>query len=196
MRFDVRTKEGAFPLVLALLALAAASYRFVFVPEIAEIRALKAEVARKEAEVADIMALRTAVEESRRGDGQQLDQRLRSWEQRVPASPQPELLLAEIGERAVRHRLASFGLTAAAEAAETARPAESPESGANPKAVRSLRETRYRLTFRSTYRDLAEFLDGIPSMRRLVTVRSVAIRGEGGAMTATVDVSAWHRGTP
>jgi Tfp pilus assembly protein PilO len=54
-------------------------------------------------------------------------------------------------------------------------------------------EARFRLTFRSTYRDLAEFLDGIPRARRLLTIRSVTVKEKADAMTAEIELSAWHR---
>jgi Tfp pilus assembly protein PilO len=54
-------------------------------------------------------------------------------------------------------------------------------------------ESRFRLTFRSTYRDLAEFLDGIPRARRLLTIRSVSVKEKEDAMAAEIELSAWHR---
>jgi hypothetical protein len=54
-------------------------------------------------------------------------------------------------------------------------------------------EARFRLTFRSTYRDLAEFLDEIPRARRLLTIRSVSVREKADAMAAEIELSAWHR---
>jgi len=191
MPFDIWKKEGILPVLLGLLALAAASYRFVFAPEIAAVRGLKEEIARKDAEVAETMALRSAVEESRRSGEKSWDTRLRYWEERVPVSPEPERLLAEIAGQAARHRLRSFALSVVS--AEPA-PQVPPGEGA-PAEKERMPEVRYRMTFRSTYRDLAGFLDDIPRMRRLLSVRSVSIKGEEGAMAATVEVSAWHRGT-
>jgi len=56
-------------------------------------------------------------------------------------------------------------------------------------------EARFRLTFRSTYRDLAEFLDELPHVRRLLTIRSVAVKEKADAMAAEIELSAWHRKT-
>ena len=194
MPFDIWKREGVLPVLLGLLALAAASYYFLFAPELRTVRGLKEEIARKEAEVADTMALRTAVEESRGDGGKSWYLRLRSWEERIPVSPEPHRLLSEIGELAARHRLESFGLSVVPRDPGGDPPQAAPEAGAPAKKER-MPEVRYRMTFRSTYRDLAGFLDDIPRMRRLLSVRSVSIRGEEGAMVATVDVSAWHRGT-
>lgn len=193
MRFDIWKKEGILPVLLGLLALAAASYHFVFAPKIAKVRALKEEIARKEAEVAETMALRSAVEESRRSGEKSWDRKLRSWEERVPASPEPDRLLAEIGEQAARHRLRSFALSVVSAEPEGGAP-QAPAAEGAPAEKERMSEVRYRMTFRSTYRDLAGFLDDIPGMRRLLSVRSVSIKGEEGAVAATVEVSAWHRG--
>ena len=194
MPFDIWKKEGILPVLLGLLALAAVSYHFLFAPELRKVRDLKEEIARKEAEMADTMALRTAVEESRKSGGKSLDLRLRSWEERVPVSPEPDRLLAEIGEQAARHRLRSFGLSVVPGERGGDPPQAAPGDGTPAKEER-MPEVRYRMTFLSTYRDLAGFLDDIPRMRRLLSVRSVSIKGEGDDMAATVEVSAWHRGT-
>ena len=61
-------------------------------PKIEKVRVLKEEIARKEAEVAETMALRSAVEESRRSGEKGWDRELRSWEERVPVSPEPDRL--------------------------------------------------------------------------------------------------------
>jgi len=192
MRLDIRKVEGILPVLLVLLALAAASYRFLFVPEIRSIRGMKEEIARKDRELAEAVALRAAVERSRGGQRERWDERLRSWQERVPTSPETDRLLSEIGGQAVRHRLKSFELAAIDVAAGAARPGATGEPAAE--GMRQLHETRYRMTFRSAYRDLAEFLDDLPRMHRLLTVRSVSVKGEGNAMTATVEVSAWYRG--
>ncbi|MBP2674047.1 MAG: Pilus assembly protein, PilO [Deltaproteobacteria bacterium] len=196
MRLDIWKKEGILPVLLALAALAAASYYFLFAPEIRAIRGIKEEIARKDRDLAEAMALRAAVEGSRSGGGQRWDVRLRSWEERVPVSPDTDRLLSEIGGQAVRHRLKSFGLTVVQSTAEKAQPpAPPPAEGAAAESGMRLPEVRYRMTFRSTYLDLAEFLDDIPRMRRLLSVRSVSVQGERDSMVSTVEISAWHRGT-
>ena len=190
-------KEGILPVVLGLAALGAASYFLLFAPELRTIGSLRAEIAAKDAEVAGAMSLRTQVAQSRAGEGARMEERLRTWEQRVPPTPATEHLLAEIGEMAVRHNLKLFGLTVASAtgsaqggdptAAGTGAPAQGKEGAV---------EARFRLTFRSTYRDLAEFLDGIPRARRLLTIRSVSVREKADAMTAEIELSAWHRRGP
>jgi hypothetical protein len=95
---------------------------------------------------------------------------------------------------AVRHNLKVFGLTVA--------PAAAPEQVGDPAAAGAVAtapekgeavEVRFRLAFRSTYKDLAEFLDGIPRARRLLTIRSVSVREKADAMAAEIELSAWHR---
>ncbi len=197
MRPDIWKKEGILSLALGLLGLAAASYFLLFVPELREIHGLKAEIARKNAEASEAMTLRAKVAESRTGEGERWDRRLRSWEERVPATKDTDRLLAEIASLAVRHNLKSFGLTAAADPSGQGVPPQEPAGGAPaPGGPERLSEMRYEITFLSTYKELAEFLDDIPRMRRLLTVRSVTIKEKSGSMAAAVEISAWHRGTP
>ena len=190
-------KEGILPVALGLAVLGVASYFLLFAPELRTIGSLRAEIAAKDAEVAEAMKLRTEVAQSRVGEGARWEERLRSWERRVPPTPDTEHLLAEIGEMAVRHNLKAFGLTVAP-AAGSAQGGVAPDltaaiGGALTQLKAGAVEARFRLTFRSTYRDLAEFLDGIPRARRLLTIRSVSVREKADAMAAEIELSAWHR---
>src|SRR3989304_4864275 len=87
MSFRLPWKEGILPVVLGLAALGAASYFLLFAPELREIRSLRAEIAAKDAEVAEAMKLRTAVAESRVGEGALWEERLRTWERRGAFPP-------------------------------------------------------------------------------------------------------------
>ncbi len=190
-------KEGILPVALGLAALGVASYFLLFAPELRTIRSLREEIAAKDTEVAEAMNLRTEVAQSRVGEGARWEERLRTWERRVPSTPDTERLLAEIGEMAVRHNLKAFGLTMA-QAAGSAQGGAAPDptvagAGASAQGKAGAVESRYRLTFRSTYRDLAEFLDGIPRAQRLLTIRSVSVNGKTDAMAAEIELSAWHR---
>lgn len=190
-------KEGILPVVLGLAALGAASYFLLFVPELRTIRSLRAEVAVKDAEVSEAMKLRTEVTQSRVGEGVRWEERLQAWERRVPSTPDTGRLLAEIGEMAVRHNLKAFGLTVApaagpAQDGAAADPAAA-GTGAPAQGKDGAVEARFRLTFQSTYRDLAEFLDEIPRARRLLTIRSVSVREKADAMATEIELSAWHR---
>jgi Tfp pilus assembly protein PilO len=184
-------KEGILPVVLGLAALGVASYFLLFAPELRTIGSLRAEIAAKDEEVAEAMKLRTEVARSRVGEGAQWEERLRAWGRRVPSSPDTERLLAEIGEMAVRHNLKAFGLTVPP-ALGTTQGGDPTAAGAAPEKEGAV-EARFRLTFRSTYRDLAEFLDEIPRARRLITIRSVSVREKADAMAAEIELSAWHR---
>jgi len=191
-------KEGILPVALGLAALGVASYYLLFGPELRTIGSLRVEIAAKDAEVSEAMKLRTEVAQSRVGEGAQWEERLRTWERRVPSTPDNERLLAEIGEMAVRHNLKAFGLTVAP-AAGPAQGVAAPDpaaaiDGALAQWKDGAVEARFRLTFRSSYRDLAEFLDEIPRARRLLTIRSVSVREKEGAMAADIELSAWHRG--
>jgi Tfp pilus assembly protein PilO len=198
MRFQLWKKEGILPLVLGLLALGAASYFLLFAPELRTIRELKAEIAAKETEVGEALKLRTMVAESRAGEAAKWEQRLRLWEERVPSAPETERMLAEVGELAVRHNLKAFGLApAVADAAsgQGAPPAEAEGKATAGNNRERMVESRYRVSFQSSYRDLAEFLDAVTKTRRLLTVRSVSVKEKSDAMVATVEFSAWHRAT-
>jgi Tfp pilus assembly protein PilO len=186
-------KEGILPVVLGLAALGAASYFLLFAPELRTIGSLRAEVAAKDAEVAEAMKLRTEVAQSRVGEGARWEERLRTWERRVPSTPDTGHLLAEIGEMAVRHNLKAFGLTVAPAAGSAQGGDPAAEARAPAQAKEEAVEARFRLTFRSTYRDLAEFLDEIPRARRLLTIRSVSVKEKADAMAAEIELSAWHR---
>jgi Tfp pilus assembly protein PilO len=190
-------KEGILPVALVLAALGVASYFLLFAPELRTIRSLRAEIAMKDAEVAEAMKLRTEVAQSRVGEGARWEERLRTWERRVPSSSDTEHLLAEIGEMAVRHNLKAFGLTVSPVAGSgqggVAPDPAAAGAGAPVQEKDGAVESRFRLTFRSTYRDLAEFLDGIPRARRLLTIRSVSVREKADAMAAEIELSAWHR---
>jgi Tfp pilus assembly protein PilO len=190
-------KEGILPVALGLAALGVASYFLLFAPELRTIGSLRAEIAAKDAEVAGAMKLRTQVAQSRTGEGARMEERLRAWERRVPPTPDTEHLLAEIGDLAVRHNLKAFGLTVAP-AAGQAQGGAAPDpaaagSGAPAQGKDDAVEARFRLTFHSTYRDLAEFLDEIPRARRLLTIRSVSVREKADAMATEIELSAWHR---
>jgi Tfp pilus assembly protein PilO len=186
-------KEGILPVVLGLAALGVASYFLLFAPELRTIGSLRAEIAAKDAEVAEAMKLRTEVAQSRVGEGARWEERLRAWERRVPSTPDTEHLLSEIGEMAVRHNLKVFGLTVAPAAGSAQGGDPGATAGAPARGKEEAVESRFRLTFRSTYRDLAEFLDGIPRARRLLTIRSVSVKEKEDAMAAEIELSAWHR---
>lgn len=183
-------KEGILPVALGLMALGVAFYFLLFAPELRTIRSLRAEIAAKATEMAEARKLRTEVARSRVGEGARWEERLRTWERRVPSTPDTERLLAEIGEMAVRHNLKAFGLTVPPAAGGAA---PDPTAAGAVQGKDGAVEARFRLTFRSTYRDLAEFLDEIPRARRLLTIRSVSVKEKADAMAAEIELSAWHR---
>jgi Tfp pilus assembly protein PilO len=186
-------KEGILPVALGLAVLGVASYFLLFAPELRTLRSLRAEIAAKDAEVAEARKLRTEVAQSRVAEGARWEERLRTWERRVPSTPDTGRLLAEIGEMAVRHNLKAFGLTVPPAAGGAAPDPTAAAAGSPAQGKGGAVEARFRLTFRSTYRDLAEFLDEIPRAQRLLTIRSVSVRETADAMAAEIELSAWHR---
>src|SRR4030042_1412879 len=80
-------KEGILPVVLGVAALGVASYFLLFAPELRTLGSLRAEIAAKDAEVAEAMKLRTEVAQSRVGEGGRWEERLRTWGGRAPWKP-------------------------------------------------------------------------------------------------------------
>ncbi len=206
---DSIRKGGVVPLVLVLCALSAASYLLVFSPKIREVRRLQAEVAAREAEMGSAVRLWGEMLASEDEATQRLEARARDWRERVPEAPETDRLMAEIGRRAVLHDLRAFRLTvpvesgpaagAAVEVSTTgpgAPPAAGapPAGGAGPENPAMPQEVRLRLTFRSSYRDLAAFVDGIPRMKRLLSLRSLNIHEKDGATESTVEMTAYYGG--
>ncbi len=206
---DYFRKGGIVPLVLVLCALSAVSYLLVFSPKIREVRRLQVEVAAREAEMGSAVRLWGEMLTSEDEATRRLEERARDWRERVPEAPETDRLMAEIGRRAVLHDLRAFRLTVPVESGPggsgavevaTAAPGAPSASGASAAAGTGQenpampQEVRLRLTFRSSYRDLAAFVDGIPRMKRLLSLRSLSVHEKDGAMESTVEISAYYGG--
>src|SRR3989304_7133485 len=181
-------KGGVLPLLGVLAALSAVSYFLVFAPKIREVQRLREEVEVRQTEMGAGIRLwgrmaRTGGEESRHGEG-----RVRAGRERVPETPETDGLMAEIVRQVVLHNLMGFRLTISTDAkAGRSGTVEGPGAfteGAVQEKNKFAEELRLRLSFFSTYRDMAEFVDGIPRMKRLLSIRSVAVRGRGGGRGA------------
>ena len=186
-------------LVLALLALSAASYLLVFSSKIAEVRRLQAEVVEANADMDAALSAWEEMSRTSRSDIDVLEKRVAQWRSKVPESPETESLLQELGRHAARHRLRRFRLSVPVEGAASttgvvAGPSlgpEKPGEGENGGPG----EIRLHLAFCSTYRDMAEFFDGVPKMRRLLSVNTLKIREKDGEMETDVELSAFYRRT-
>ncbi len=200
------------PLLLLLGSLATASlvlYAAVFAPKMRAIDGLKVEAAARQERAST--SLRQWEEMPRRKD-----EKTRAWEEavarfeeRIPGEPEQERFMAEVGALVVRRHLREFRLSASdgvdsASAGGTAQgpvaiapaPGGTSGEGGTPESGPSFSEIRYRLLFCSAYRDLADFLDDLPRLRRLVAIRSVTIREKEGKMETTLEISIFHRGAP
>ncbi len=200
------------PLLLLVGSLATASlllHAAVFAPKIRAIDGLKLEAAARQERASS--SLRQWEEMPRRKD-----EKTRVWEEavarfdeRVPSGPEQERFMAEVGALVVRHQLREFRLSVsdgmdAAPAAGTAQgqvssapaPGGTSGEGGTPEGGPSFTEIRYRLLFCSAYRDLAGFLDDLPRLKRLVAIRSVAIREREGKMETALEISIFCRGGP
>jgi len=186
-------------LVLVLLALSAASYLLLFSSKLAEVHRLQAEVVAANADMEAALSVWEEMSRTSRSDIDILEKRVAQWRSKVPESPETESLLQELGRHAARHRLRSFRLSVPADGSastmgvvagpslEPERPGEGENSGPG--------EIRLHLAFCSTYRDMAEFFDGVPKMRRLLSVNTLKVREKDGEMETDVELSAFYRRT-
>jgi len=184
-------------LLSALLVLSALSYFLVFSPKVNEVRRLEAEVAAANADMEASLKAWEEMSRTSRIDIDILEKRVAEWRSKVPESPETESLLKELGRLAARHRVRSFRLSAPTEepsasvSAVAGPPVSSAPPGEGGKAGPG--EIRFQLAFFSTYRDMAEFLDGIPKMNRLLSVNELKIREKDGEMATDVELSAFFR---
>lgn len=191
-------RKGKLLQVLGALAvLSVLSYFLVFAPKLREVRRFQAEVAGKENEMATSLRMwgamaRTAADETRRWEDHAL-----AWREKVPGTPETDRLMAEIGRKAVLHNLKGFRLTIPTDGkAGKSGVAEGPGAaveGTEPDKSKAFGEIRLHLTFFSTYRDMAEFVDGIPGMKRLLAIRSLTVKEKDGEMETTLELAAFHR---
>ncbi|MBI5576119.1 MAG: hypothetical protein HY896_07105 [Deltaproteobacteria bacterium] len=188
-------KSPLVPVAGVLVLLTAVSYLLVFSPKIREIRSLRAEVAAKEAERGNALRAWGDMAQTAGKEGHGWEDSVREWKEKVPESHEMDRLMAEIARRAVLHNLGGLRIsvptddkTAGSGAAEGPGAAHPAEQG----KANGFGELRLRLVFHSGYKDMAEFMDGIPKMKRLLSVRSVAVKEKEGEMEATVDLSAYY----
>jgi Tfp pilus assembly protein PilO len=190
-------KGGVLHLFGALFALSAVSYFLVFAPKLREVQRLKEDVEARQAGMDSALRLwgrmaSTGGEESRRWEEQ-----AKAWRERVPETPETDGLMAEVARNVVLHNLKGFRLSIPADGkAEKSGTVEGPGASAEGTAQEknaSAEEIRLRLSFSSTYRDMAEFVDGIPRMKRLLSIRSVVVKEREGEMETTLELSAFYR---
>ena len=207
------------PLLLLVGSLAAAAVLlalFLFSPKVRAIQQLREAAAERQSRVSESLRQWSEMSEKR-------DERASAWEEalaraarRVPHGPELEGFMAELSALAVRHHLRAFRLTpSGAMGGAAGGPDQGPapvasapepqdgltpggaDAGASSAAGESPpTELRYRVLFTSTYSDLADLLDDLPRMRRLVTVRSVKVAMKEGALETALEISIFHRGSP
>jgi Tfp pilus assembly protein PilO len=184
-------------LLLSLIVLSALSYFLVFSSKLAEVRRLQEEVRAANADMEASLSAWEEMSHTSRSDIDILEKRVAEWRSKVPESPETESLLTELGRHAARHGLRNFRLSIPAEG-----PSAAGSSVAGPSVVSAPQkeeagdgsgEIRLLLSFFSTYRDMAEFLDGIPKMRRILSVNGLKIREKDGEMETDVELSAFYR---
>lgn len=195
---ETKRKGKEILLVVASLAAASAlSYFLVFAPKFREVRRLQSEVIASEADMRKALEAWGEMSHTSRSDIDRLERIVLTWRDKVPESPEAGTLLEEIGRQAVGHNLQALRLSVPENsAAERGATVTGPGGTADAEGTSKKNtpgEIRFRVVFLSSYRDMAEFLDEIPRMKRLVSIRNLAIRGKGREMETTVELSAFHR---
>lgn len=181
----------------SLLVLSVLSYFLVFSPKVREVRRLQTEVLAANADMESSLTAWEEMSRTSRSDIDILEKRVAEWRSNVPESPETESLLTELGRHASRHHVRRFRLSVPAEGQSApvsaiAGPPVAP-AAAGEGSKEGPGEIRLQLSFVSTYRDMAGFLDGIPKMKRLLSVNGVKIREKDGEMETDVELSAFYR---
>lgn len=190
-------KGRVLPLLGGLAVLSAVSYFLIFAPKIREVQRLQEEVAAKQGEMGSALRLWGAMARTSEAETRRWEEQVKGWRERMPETPEMEGLMAEIGRQAVLHGLTGFRLSIPTDArVERSGTVEGPGASAEREEQETKKigsELRLRLSFFSTYRDMAGFLDDIPRMKRLLSIRSVSIKEKDGEMETTLELSAFHR---
>lgn len=195
---ETKRKGKEILLVVTSLAVASAlSYFLLFAPKFRGLQRLQAEVIVADADMRKALEVWGEMSHTSRSDIDRLERIVLTWRDQVPESPEAGKLLEEIGRHAVRHNLRALRLSVPQKSAEEGgATVTGPGGGGNAEEVTENNtpgEIRFRIVFFSSYREMADFLDEIPRMKRLVSIRNLAIRGTGRAMETTLELSAFHR---
>lgn len=177
-----------------ILFLSVLSYLGLFAPKLAAVRQLRGDAETANQELAQALSAWQEIVHSSRGDIARLERLAATWETRVPREPETERLMEEFVREAARHHLRSLrieipesnGAVSTGTVSGPGQPEPEPEK-------KAMEELALRVTFSSTYRDMAEFLEAIPRMKRLASVRSVTIRRHEGRMETEIVLSAFYR---
>lgn len=194
------TKRRAKEILLVVASLAAASvlsYFLVFAPKFRGVQRLQTEVIAAETDMRKALEVWGEMAHTSRSDIDRLERIVVAWRDKVPESPETGMLLEEIGRQAVRHNLRALRLSvpeksSAGQGSTVTGPGGTDGAEGSP-GDHAPGEIRFRVAFLSSYRDMAEFLDEIPRMKRLVSVRNLAIREKDREMETTLELSAFHR---
>lgn len=192
-------KKGREILLVAIVLAAASalSYFLVFAPKFRELQRLQSDVIAAEADMRKALEAWGEMSHTSRSDIDRLEEIVSTWRDKVPESPEAGTLLEEIGRQAVRHNLRALRLSvpeksAAEEGSTVTGPGGAADAGGTAGET-APGEIRFRVAFFSSYRDMADFLDEIPRMKRLVSVRNLAIREKDREMETILELSAFHR---
>ena len=199
----LREHREILAFVAGFVVAALLSYFLVFGPKVRQIRRLQGEVVSRQTEMGESLRLWREIVEEKGGNSRIWEDRIRRFDLRVPVGPETDRFMAEIGRQAVRHNLRAFRLSAVEEggsgrASTVEGPGSTPPAGAAPGTPASggespYGELKYRVMFLSGYKDMAQFVDEMPSMQRLVSLRKISVREKEGDMETSLDISVYHR---
>lgn len=188
-----RFRGKEFLLLLGgILFLSGVSYLFVFAPKLAAVRQLRGEAQNANEELSRALSAWQEIVHSSRGDIARLERLAATWDARVPEEPETERLMEEFVREAARHHLRSLRIEIPDDKAAVSTGTVSGPGQAEPEK-KAMEEIPLNVTFSSTYRDMADFLEAIPRMKRLASVRSLTIRRHEGRMETKIRLRAFYR---
>ncbi len=188
-----RFRGKEFLLLLGgILSLSVLSYLLVFAPKLAAVRQLRGEAEKSNEELSRALSAWQEIVHSSRGDIARLERLAATWDARVPEEPETERLMEEFVREAARHHLRSLRIEIPEDKGAVPTGTVSGPGQAGPEK-KAMEEIPLKVTFSSTYRDMADFLEAIPRMKRLASVRSLKIRRHEGRMETEILLKAFYR---
>src|SRR3990172_1496441 len=187
-------RRGTLLVAPALAVSSALSYFLVFGPKFREVKRLQTELIVAEADMRKALEVWGEMSHTSRADIDRLETIVLTWRDKVPESPDAGTLLEEFGREALRQNLRALRLSVPEKTAPGGGSTVSGPGGGEKEAEeKTPGEIRFRVAFFYTYREMAAFLDGVPRMKRLLSIRNLEVREKDGEMETTLELSAFYR---
>ncbi|HBO68782.1 MAG TPA: hypothetical protein DD658_00920 [Deltaproteobacteria bacterium] len=186
--------RGILLVASALAVSSALSYFLVFAPKFREVKRLQAELIVAEADMGKALEVWGEMSHTSRADIDRLEGIVLTWRDKVPVSPDAGTLLEEFGRQAVRQNLRALRISVPEKTDPGGGSTVSGPGGGEKEAEeKTPGEIRFRVAFFSTYKEMAAFLDGVPRMKRLLSIRNLEVSEKEGEMETTLELSAFYR---